>query len=73
YYWSFDPDGSSPLSKRVTEALGLPEFTPKAQLWLYKFADYQYKATRQFQIFRGYNPSTQEFAKRHGLPLVDII
>ncbi|THU97314.1 hypothetical protein K435DRAFT_796614 [Dendrothele bispora CBS 962.96] len=57
YYWSFDPDGSCPLSKRVTEALGLPELIPKAQ----------------FQLFRGYNPSTQEFAKRHGLPLLDII
>ncbi|THU95061.1 hypothetical protein K435DRAFT_859913 [Dendrothele bispora CBS 962.96] len=73
YYWSFDPDGSHPLSKRVTEALGLPKLTPKAELWLDKFADYQYEATRQFQIFRGYNPSTQEFAQRHGLPLVDVI
>ncbi|THU97305.1 hypothetical protein K435DRAFT_68425 [Dendrothele bispora CBS 962.96] len=73
YYWSFNPDGSCPLSKRVTEALGLPELIPKAQLWLGKFADYQYEATKQFQLFRGYNPSTQEFAQRHGLPLVDII
>ncbi|THU97291.1 hypothetical protein K435DRAFT_796595 [Dendrothele bispora CBS 962.96] len=73
YYWSFNPDGSCPLSKRVTEALGLPEFLPRAQLVLERFADYQYEATKQFQLFRGYNPSTQEFAKRHGLPLLDII
>ncbi|THU93290.1 hypothetical protein K435DRAFT_670529, partial [Dendrothele bispora CBS 962.96] len=73
YYWSFNPDGSCPLSKRVTEALGLPELIPEARVWPYKFQDYQYEATKQFQLFRGYNPSTQEFAKRHGLPLVDII
>ncbi|THU97320.1 hypothetical protein K435DRAFT_68613 [Dendrothele bispora CBS 962.96] len=73
YYWSFDPDGSSRLSKRVTEALGLPELIPKAWLQLSECADYQYEATKQFQLFRGYNPSTQEFAQRHGLPLVDII
>ena len=73
YYWSFDPDGSSPLSKRVTEALGLPKLIPEAWLHLEKFSDYQYEATKQFQLFRGYNPSTQEFAQRHGLPLVDII
>ncbi|THU76762.1 hypothetical protein K435DRAFT_813104, partial [Dendrothele bispora CBS 962.96] len=65
--------GSCSLSKRVTEALGLPEFIPKVQLKLVKFADYQYEATKQFQLFGGYNPSTQEFAQRHGLPLVEVI
>ncbi|THU95060.1 hypothetical protein K435DRAFT_839626 [Dendrothele bispora CBS 962.96] len=74
YYWSLDPDGSCPLSKRVTEALGLPELIPKAWARVAGgFEDYQYEATKQFQLFRGYNPSTQEFAQRHGLPLVDII
>ncbi|THU97295.1 hypothetical protein K435DRAFT_857704 [Dendrothele bispora CBS 962.96] len=73
YYWSFDPDGSHPLSERVTEALGLPELIPKAMSVPLKFADYQYKATKQFQLFRGYDPSTQEFAQRHGFPLVDVI
>ncbi|THU95069.1 hypothetical protein K435DRAFT_798416 [Dendrothele bispora CBS 962.96] len=73
YYWSFDPDGSSSLSKRVTEALGLPELIPQVRLYPRKFADYQYEATKQFQLFTGYNPNTQEFAQRHGLPLVDII
>ncbi|THU95064.1 hypothetical protein K435DRAFT_966596 [Dendrothele bispora CBS 962.96] len=73
YYWSFDPDGSCPSSKRVTEALGLPELIPETWLWLDKLADYQYEATKQFQLITGYNPSTQEFAWRHGLPLVDII
>ncbi|THU86300.1 hypothetical protein K435DRAFT_970342 [Dendrothele bispora CBS 962.96] len=73
YYWSFDPDGSCPLSKRTTEALGLPELVPKADLYQQKLADYQYEATKQFQLFIGYNPSTQEFAQKHGLPLVDVI
>ncbi|THU97317.1 hypothetical protein K435DRAFT_68569 [Dendrothele bispora CBS 962.96] len=73
YYWSFDRDGSCPLSKRATKALGLPELTPKATIYQEGFADYQYEATKQFQLFRGYNPSTQEFAQKHGLPLVDII
>ncbi|THU88220.1 hypothetical protein K435DRAFT_316771 [Dendrothele bispora CBS 962.96] len=73
YYWSFDSDGSGPLSKRVTEVLGLPELIPKARVDTSKFEDYQYEATKQFQLFRGYNPSTQEFAQRHRLPLVDII
>ncbi|THU93259.1 hypothetical protein K435DRAFT_904108 [Dendrothele bispora CBS 962.96] len=61
------------LELTVIEALGLPELIPKAELQPHKFVDYQYEATKQFQLFRGYNPSTQEFVKRHGLPLVDII
>ncbi|THU93284.1 hypothetical protein K435DRAFT_840337 [Dendrothele bispora CBS 962.96] len=73
YYWSFNSDGSHPLSKRVTEALELPELIPRVQLDLDKFADYQYEATKRFQLITGYNPSTQEFAQRHGLPLVDVI
>ncbi|THU93286.1 hypothetical protein K435DRAFT_861674 [Dendrothele bispora CBS 962.96] len=73
YYWSFNPDGSCPLSKRVIEALRLPELTPNAWLYTATFTDYQYEATKQFQLFQGYNPSTQEFAQKHGLPLVDII
>ncbi|THU88206.1 hypothetical protein K435DRAFT_842243 [Dendrothele bispora CBS 962.96] len=72
FHWSFDPDGSCPLSKRVAEALGLPELIPNASISTQGFANYQYEATKQFQLFRGYNPSTQEFAQRHGLPLVDI-
>ncbi|THU77974.1 hypothetical protein K435DRAFT_889644 [Dendrothele bispora CBS 962.96] len=73
YYWSFDPDGSCLLSKRVTEALGLPQLIARVEPLLQEFADYQYKATKQFQLFRGYNPSTQQFAQRHELPLVDIV
>ncbi|THU95057.1 hypothetical protein K435DRAFT_859910 [Dendrothele bispora CBS 962.96] len=73
YYWSFNPAGSCPLSKRVAEAFGLPELIPKVKLELERFGDHQYEVTKQFQLFRGYNPSTQEFAKRHRLPLIDII
>ncbi|THU84148.1 hypothetical protein K435DRAFT_412235 [Dendrothele bispora CBS 962.96] len=73
FHWSFNPEGSCPLSKRVAETLGLPELIPNASISTQGFADYQYEATKQFQLFRGYNPSTQEFAQRHGLPLVDII
>ncbi|THU97997.1 hypothetical protein K435DRAFT_857125 [Dendrothele bispora CBS 962.96] len=73
YYWSFDRDGSCPLSKRVTQTLGLPELIAGITLGQQKFEDYQYEATRQFHSLRGYNPSTQQFAEKYGLPLIDII
>ncbi|KAK7452718.1 hypothetical protein VKT23_012119 [Stygiomarasmius scandens] len=73
YYWSFDPAGGHRIPSWVAEALGFPEL---AQLIWYRpsiFEDYQYEATRQFQELRGYDPLTQEFARKHGLPLIDIV
>ncbi|KAK7452717.1 hypothetical protein VKT23_012117, partial [Stygiomarasmius scandens] len=73
YYWSSDPAGAHKIPPKMAEALGLPKLIQHTRCWPWVFEDYQYEATRQFQELRGYDPLTQEFAMKHGLPLIDII
>ncbi|KAK7445693.1 hypothetical protein VKT23_014688 [Stygiomarasmius scandens] len=74
YYWSFDPDGSRQISARVAEALGLAQLVKRINpLNMDDLQDHQYEAAIQLQSQRGYDPMTQGFAKRHELPLVEIV
>ncbi|THU79737.1 hypothetical protein K435DRAFT_519550 [Dendrothele bispora CBS 962.96] len=73
YYWSFDPDGSTQISQRVCDLIGLPKY----KVEIYHFAsfcfDHQFQAIQQVQKFFGYDPLTRDFAKACGLPLIEII
>jgi len=72
YYWSFDLDGSHSISARVAEALGLPTLIRKINpMNREDFQQYQYEAAMQLQLLSGYDPLTQEFAQKHGLPLIE--
>ncbi|THU87583.1 hypothetical protein K435DRAFT_804194 [Dendrothele bispora CBS 962.96] len=74
YYWSFDPDGSRQISARVAETLGLAQLVKKINpLNMNDFQDHQFEAARQLQSLRGYDPLTQGFAKKHKLPLIEIV
>ncbi|THV00134.1 hypothetical protein K435DRAFT_794371 [Dendrothele bispora CBS 962.96] len=72
YFWSFDPDGSTQISQRVCDLIGLPKYKLEATPLVLHCFDYQFQAIRQVQKFFGYDPSTQDFAKACGLPLIEI-
>ncbi|THV00121.1 hypothetical protein K435DRAFT_854982 [Dendrothele bispora CBS 962.96] len=73
YFWSFDPDGSTRISQRVCDLIGLPKYKVEIyQLPSFCF-NYQFQAIQQVQKFFGYDPLTQDFAKACGLPLIEVV
>ncbi|THV00140.1 hypothetical protein K435DRAFT_466127 [Dendrothele bispora CBS 962.96] len=73
YFWSFDPDGSTQISQRVCDLIGLPKYKVEIFLHIFFCLDYQFQAIQQVHKFFGYDPSTQDFAKACGLPLIEVI
>ncbi|THU79720.1 hypothetical protein K435DRAFT_621636, partial [Dendrothele bispora CBS 962.96] len=71
YFWSFDPDGSTKISQRVCDLIGLPKYKVKIDLGAFSYLSYQFQAIQQVQKFFGYDPSTQDFAEACGLPLIE--
>jgi len=59
------------LSEKVCDFLGLPRFRP--EIWLPSWTDEQYEAVFQYQVYKGYNPNSDDYAYSHGWPLVDLI
>ncbi|THV00153.1 hypothetical protein K435DRAFT_854999 [Dendrothele bispora CBS 962.96] len=73
YYWSFDPDGSTKISQRVCDLIGLPKYRAEIYAFQDSCSNYQFQAIQQVQKFFGYDPLTQDFAKACGLPLIEVI
>ncbi|THU79741.1 hypothetical protein K435DRAFT_519577 [Dendrothele bispora CBS 962.96] len=73
YYWSFDPYGSTQISWRVCDLIGLPKYKVDIKHWAVLCPNYQFQAIQQVQKFFGYDPSTQDFARAYGLPLLEVI
>ena len=71
YYWSLDPDGKQRLSDKVSDFLGLPRF--QSETWLPSWTDEQYDAIFQYQVYKGYDSYSDNYACEHGWPLVDLI
>ncbi|THU85788.1 hypothetical protein K435DRAFT_868925 [Dendrothele bispora CBS 962.96] len=72
YFWSFDPSGTTPLSRRICDILGFPKYRTSISPILHKSFDYQYAAARYLQEIQGFDPLTQDYARFHGLPLVEV-
>ncbi|THV00130.1 hypothetical protein K435DRAFT_837429 [Dendrothele bispora CBS 962.96] len=72
YFWSFDQDGSTQISQGVCDLIGLPKYKVEIEPWAWSCSNYQFQAIQQVQKFFGYDPSTQDFAKACGLPLIEI-
>ncbi|THU81678.1 hypothetical protein K435DRAFT_469818 [Dendrothele bispora CBS 962.96] len=73
YFWSFDPDGSTQISQRVCDLIGLPKYKVEIHSLPWFSHNYQFRAIQQVQKFFGYDPLTQDFAKICGLPLIEVI
>ncbi|KAL0565377.1 hypothetical protein V5O48_016644, partial [Marasmius crinis-equi] len=74
HYWSFDPTGQHPLPPKICEHLGLP-----IELDLYVCSTRRcgwnneaYKRMHQYQVTRGFDPKTINFARHLGYPIYQV-
>ncbi|KAK1219298.1 hypothetical protein PQX77_017987 [Marasmius sp. AFHP31] len=67
HFWSFDEDGHSPLSRNLCLDFGLPTTFGISQFsWSCSWSSDAYDSLRQYQILRGFDPSTADFAQSLG-------
>ncbi|KAK1219300.1 hypothetical protein PQX77_017989 [Marasmius sp. AFHP31] len=67
HFWSFDEDGQSPFSHNLCLDLGLPTtFSIPHFSWSCSWSSDAYDSLRQYQILRGFDPSTADFARSLG-------
>ncbi|THU99251.1 hypothetical protein K435DRAFT_964510 [Dendrothele bispora CBS 962.96] len=71
YFLSFDPSGSTPLSRRISDILGLPNYRTDVELEGSISFNYQHKAAKYLQEIQGFDPLTQDYARARGLPLFE--
>ncbi|KAK1220086.1 hypothetical protein PQX77_017166 [Marasmius sp. AFHP31] len=67
HFWSFDEDGQSPLSCNLCQDFGLPiTFDTYQVSELYSWPNNAYDSLSQYQLLRGFDPSTADFARSLG-------
>ncbi|KAK1217450.1 hypothetical protein PQX77_019887 [Marasmius sp. AFHP31] len=67
HFWSFDEDGQSPLSHNLCQDFGLPTMFSISQYpYSYSWSNEAYNSLRQYQLLRGFDPSTADFARSLG-------
>ncbi|KAK1234172.1 hypothetical protein PQX77_002598, partial [Marasmius sp. AFHP31] len=68
HYWSFHEDGRSPIPRETCHSLGLPiELDFKnSDSPSFSWPSVNYKHLHQYQLARGFNPSTADFARHLG-------
>ncbi|KAK1234093.1 hypothetical protein PQX77_002712 [Marasmius sp. AFHP31] len=68
HYWSFDRDGRSPLTHETCRSLDLPielDFKPRGSR-SFSWSNNTYKHFHQYQLTRGFDPSSTDFARQLG-------
>ncbi|KAJ8083389.1 hypothetical protein PM082_009261 [Marasmius tenuissimus] len=65
HFWSFYEDGRNPLSPSKCDTLGLPIELKLRQTWynLWSCSTGNYKHLHQYQLYRGFDPTTTEFTR----------
>ncbi|KAK1225158.1 hypothetical protein PQX77_011914 [Marasmius sp. AFHP31] len=67
HYWSFREDGNSPLSHETCHYLGLPTaLRPDCYLSSHSWTTHVYKIIHGYQLLRGFDPRTTDFARHIG-------
>ncbi|KAK1234263.1 hypothetical protein PQX77_002538, partial [Marasmius sp. AFHP31] len=67
HFWSFDEDGHSPLSHNLCLHFGLPTTFSISQISeSYSWSNNAYDSLRQYQLLRGFDPSTTDVARSLG-------
>ncbi|KAL0566066.1 hypothetical protein V5O48_015950 [Marasmius crinis-equi] len=74
HYWSFDPTGRHPLSAETCNQLGLPT---ELSLWVYPphqdhWDNESYRRIHEYQLARGFDPTTNDFARHLGYPTYSV-
>ncbi|KAF9261522.1 hypothetical protein L218DRAFT_838262, partial [Marasmius fiardii PR-910] len=74
YFWSHDPTGRNPLSLDMCNYLGLPF---KLSLNVYYIQDTWptkiYKVLHDYQVSRGFDPQTTDFAQFMGYSTWEVV
>ncbi|KAG7097649.1 hypothetical protein E1B28_004981 [Marasmius oreades] len=74
--WSFDEDGKTSISRRHCKYLGLPtELRVNFcwESWTYHWPSETYRSIHKWQIARGFDPTTSDFARYLGYPAWDVL
>ncbi|KAL0570965.1 hypothetical protein V5O48_010994 [Marasmius crinis-equi] len=71
-FWSFDQDGQTPIPADLCRRLGLPPWL-SPETWEYTWRTSTYKALRDYQIARKFDPTTTNFAQHHGYRIYDVV
>ncbi|KAK1229287.1 hypothetical protein PQX77_007654 [Marasmius sp. AFHP31] len=67
HHWSFHEDGCPPLSPDTCRGLGLPaELFHRHSFYTYSWSNEDYQRIHQYQLPRGFDPSTTDFARHLG-------
>ncbi|ESK93196.1 hypothetical protein Moror_14640 [Moniliophthora roreri MCA 2997] len=71
-FWSFDKNGTSKIPETECERLGLPYVTSHyAGITLHTWPKYVYDGLHAWQVARGFDPATADFARSLGLPILE--
>ncbi|KAL0568463.1 hypothetical protein V5O48_013519 [Marasmius crinis-equi] len=71
-FWSFDPDGQNPITTDLCHHLGLP-ISLELRCGTYCWRTETYKALQTYQIARGFDPNTNEFARHNRYCIYKIV
>ncbi|KAK1220085.1 hypothetical protein PQX77_017165 [Marasmius sp. AFHP31] len=67
HFWSFDEEGQSPLSHNLCQDFGLPTTFSISQFpYSVSWSNDAYDSLRQYQLLRGFDLSTTDFARSLG-------
>ncbi|KAF7374297.1 hypothetical protein MSAN_00312900 [Mycena sanguinolenta] len=71
-YWSLDPYGDNPLSHENASSLGFPPITLNTFVGASYWDETVYAGLRKFDECKGFNPESQDVAKKLGYPLYEV-
>ncbi|KAJ7503640.1 hypothetical protein B0H11DRAFT_1983658 [Mycena galericulata] len=71
-YWSFDPTGTERLSPDAVSEIGFPTLGWEREIGCRSWDDHVYSGLRQFHAAKGFDPNTQDIARRLGEALYEL-
>ncbi|KAF7364448.1 hypothetical protein MSAN_01105900 [Mycena sanguinolenta] len=71
-YWSLDPSRGNPLSDEEASSLGFPSITQTTEVYFKSWDETIYAGLRKFDKCKGFDPESQDVAKKLGFPLCVI-
>ncbi|KAJ7050736.1 hypothetical protein C8F01DRAFT_678003 [Mycena amicta] len=68
YFWSIHPDGREPLDQADLDIYCPPHIETKIEVWGTSWTKEDYKIIADVMRREGYNPTTTDYAREHGIP-----
>ncbi|KAK7021350.1 hypothetical protein VNI00_017453 [Paramarasmius palmivorus] len=67
FFWSYDENGTTQITEHIQRCLGLPKLTlGTPRILLRSWRKYVYDAVYTWQVARGFDPTTSDFARSLG-------